>query len=175
MPNERPKRESVAPLRRKIAKWTGIATSISTAIAGIVLLSAQTCSEIRSAKTQAVDSQEKAEAGYEALQPAVGELMSIAVEASEWAEDTDEEIDELQDEIDDLRMELARHDVYFELLKERNRDLRDAPRVAAAMQPEPPEPWHAAKPVKVKASKPKLDAPPKDLKSAVQMQKRLFE
>jgi len=178
MPEERAKRDSVSPLQRKLAKWTGIIASVGTALAGVVLLSVQTCGEIRAATTKAKASEVKVNASYETLQPIVEDLVRVADETTEWSDGVNADLDELQglyEEIDELKLQLVRHDAYFDMLKENNSNLRNTSRPAeavaavAAVQASKPEPApdRYSKP---KASKMKLDAPPKDLKDAVQQQ-----
>jgi negative regulator of sigma E activity len=160
----RPKRESLSPLRRKLAKWTTIVTTVASCVAGVVVLTVQTCGEIRDTRAKANKSEMQAVTGYETLQPAVKELQALAADASKWSNSVDENIDDLHESVRECEMQLAKHEAYFDMLKTRYAALRREPEISSEDYEHPLEP---TRPVP-KYNAPRLDTPPPDLEQLVQ-------
>jgi hypothetical protein len=138
-------------------KWTARITGIAGTLSALVVLTVQTCSEVRSARLQASQVEDKAQAGYETMAEAVKELQTIATDVEEWTDDTDDVIKDLRDEVLKLRLQLSKHEAYFDVLK----DSRDHRRRLGTVRYEdyaveaPPLPTAAAK----KPARPKAKVP----------------
>ncbi len=165
-------------LRRKVGKWTGIVSAVASCIAGIVLLSFQTCDAIKSsraANTAAQASEVKSTVGYDTLLDLIEELQDIAGDDDEWSGETDIEIYNLQDQVKALEKSHVKYEAYFEMLKSHNGDLRRySDTVAEYEDPDSHEAWHKRNDKKTKAGKPALKAP-KSLEDAVQVQQALLD
>ena len=111
----------------KAKRWTTIIMTVAGTLSGLAVLSVETCGAIRRAQREADQVEEKAEGSYETLAPAVQELQGLVVSLGTWAVEVDEERVKLQQKVHDLELKLARHEGYFDILKERNRRLERTP------------------------------------------------
>jgi hypothetical protein len=112
----------------KAKRWTTIIMTVAGTLSGLAVLSVETCGAIRRAQREADQVEKKAEGGYETLAPAVKELQGLVVSLGTWATEVDEERAKLQQKVHDLELKLARHEGYFDTLKERNRRLERTPK-----------------------------------------------
>ncbi len=81
-------------------------------------------------KAKARDTNQKTEAGYNTLAPALKELQEIIADGQEWANDTDEELRMLERDRDDQEKRIIRLEAYIEILGA-TRNLPDAPPLPA--------------------------------------------
>lgn len=108
-------------------RWVTIITTAMTTLSGLAVLSVEACQEIQRARQDSVLVERKAAAGYDALVPAVTELQELATETSRWTTAAEKKIERLEDQVRALELQLARHEVYFDMLKQRSPPLRNAP------------------------------------------------
>jgi hypothetical protein len=83
-------------------------------------------------RSKARRASQEAEAGYETLAPAVGEIQSILAEEQNWAAGIDESLDSAEDRLADQERRIIRLEAYIEILGER-RNLPAPPPEPAAM------------------------------------------
>lgn len=127
-------------LNGKAKRWTTIIMTVAGTLSGLTILTVETCSAIRRAEREAEQVEKKAQNGYEALAPAVQELQTLIVRLNAWGTEVDEAREKLQAQIHEFEVTLARHEAYFEMLKQRYHRLEGAPEAAVMTKAEKPPP-----------------------------------
>lgn len=99
----------------KLPSWARkilVAASIVAPISAASVTGVKGCYEIRAAKKSAVEADQKSEASYETLAPAVAELQDMSDEEQAWAH-------EMSDYTQGLENRIIRLEAYIEILSDR--------------------------------------------------------
>jgi len=97
-------------------KRTLLVLSIVSPLAGAVTAVSMSIIDVRAKARRA---SVEAEAGYETLAPAVGEIQAIVTQAGEWSEYVDDAVDSLEQRISDQERRILRLEAYVEVLSSR--------------------------------------------------------